>query len=300
MAGFSATDAALEGFRITREKPRAFMAWTAFSFAVSVLGVFITFAMPEEARRALESLSSDQPAEPEALLSALTLLSPLLLFGLIVQCVMAAAVYRIMLHPEEARFSYLRLGRDELRLMALTLIYLVLFVLLLAVVQVGVLLIALAASALGQGAMMFVMTALTLFSLGICLFIGVRMSLAPAITFDTQRLAILDSWPMTRGHFWRLLGAYILAVACLFVVAVVAMVLFLSVAAIILVATGGGIGDVGQVIQPDETSLRSYLNPFVLAYMLLGSLFQALWYAVVAAPGAYAYRALREQKRAFE
>ena len=93
MTGFSATDAALEGFRITRERPRALLAWTLFCFAVSVASVLITLLMPPEARDALESLQSDpsQTPTPEALLKTLTILSPVLLFGLAVQCVMAAA-----------------------------------------------------------------------------------------------------------------------------------------------------------------------------------------------------------------
>ena len=124
MTGFSATDAALEGFRITRDRPRALLAWTLFCFAVSVASVLITLLMPPEARDALESLQSDpsQTPTPEALLKTLTILSPVLLFGLAVQCVMAAAVYRIILRPADGKFSYLRLGRDELRLMALTMI----------------------------------------------------------------------------------------------------------------------------------------------------------------------------------
>src|SRR5688572_2124173 len=106
MTGFSATDAALEGFRITRERPKALLAWTAFCFAVSVAGVLITVNMPAEARDALESLQSDpgQTPDVEALMEALAILSPMLIFGLAVQCIMAAAVYRIILHPADAKF----------------------------------------------------------------------------------------------------------------------------------------------------------------------------------------------------
>src|SRR5215212_6777111 len=128
MAGFSATDAALEGFRVTRERPKALLAWTVFTFIVSVSGALITLNMPQEARAALESLSSEETPDPSALLQALADLAPLLIFGLAVQRLMDAAVYRVVLRPEDQRFSYLRLGPDELRLMALRLIFMVLAV----------------------------------------------------------------------------------------------------------------------------------------------------------------------------
>ncbi|HYG25546.1 MAG TPA: hypothetical protein VD906_01425, partial [Caulobacteraceae bacterium] len=37
MATFSPTDAALEGFRIAREKPRVLLVWAAVNFVVSAL-----------------------------------------------------------------------------------------------------------------------------------------------------------------------------------------------------------------------------------------------------------------------
>jgi hypothetical protein len=294
MTGFSATDAALEGFRITRERPKALFAWTAFCFAVSVAGVLITVNMPAEARAALASLQSDPSQTPDitALLEALAILSPMLLFGLAVQCIMAAAVYRIILRPGDEKFSYLRLGKDELRLMALTVIYLVLGVMMLAAMQIAIGIVAFAASLLGQAAMAFVFSAAELFTFGVFVYVGVRMSLAPVITFDRGRLAILDSWTVTHSQFWRLLGAYVLAICCVFVVAILVMMLFLLISMIVMLSMGGTIADLTDIIQPDDTTLRSYLNPFMIAYMVVGSLFTAIYYAVIAAPGAMAYREL--------
>jgi len=294
MTGFSATDAALEGFRITRERPKALLAWTLFCFAVSVVSVLITVNMPKEARDAMESLQSDPSQTPDvnALIQALAVLSPILVFGLAVQCVMAAAVYRIVLKPADEKFSYLRLGKDELRLMALTLIYLVLGVMMLAAAQIAIGVVSFIGSLLGQAVFAFVFAAAELFTLGMFFYVAVRMSLAPVITFDRERLAILDSWAMTHGQFWRLLGAYLLAICCVIVVAVLVLVLFSLVAGIVMLASGGSLADLSRVFAPDETTLRTYLNPFMIAYMLVGSVFTAIYYAVIAAPGALAYREL--------
>jgi hypothetical protein len=120
----------------------------------------------------------------------------------------------------------------------------------------------------------------------------VRMSLAPVITFDRGRLAILDSWTVTHGQFWRLLGSYVLAISCVVVMSVLAIVLFMMLAGIVTVLTGGSLADLGRIFQPDETKLDSYLNPFMVGYLVVSSIFTAIYYAVIAAPGAWAYREL--------
>lgn len=282
----------MEGFRITRERPRALLAASLFVFAVSLLGVFIELNMPPEAHAALAALQSQEQLESGPLLEALTILSPLLLFGLLVQCMMAAAIYRILLHGETGSVRLFRLGGAEVRLMALALIYVVLFAFLMAAAFLFAALIAALASVLGQGAMVFVGTIAWVFSLGVVVWIGVRMSLAPVITFERNKLAILDSWAVTRGQFWRLTGAYILAISCVVVVALLALMIFLPVAGIVLLLSGGSVKDVGLIIQPAEATLSAYFQPLRVAYMGLSSVFNALWYAVMAAPGAYAYRAL--------
>ena len=293
MSGFSATDAALEGFRITRERPRALLAASVFYFfAVSVLGAFIELNMPPEAHAALAAIQGRDQLESGPFFEALTILSPLLLFSLLVQCMMAAAIYRMLLRGATGGVRLFRLGGAELRLMALALIYVVLFAFLFASAVLFSLLIATLAAAFGQGMMVFVGTLAWIFSLCVIIWIGVRMSLAPVITFDREKLAILDSWTVTRGQFWRLSGAYVLAVACIFVVALLALMVFLPVAGVVLIASGGSWRDVANTLQPPEPSLAAYFSPIRVAYMALSSLFNALWYAVLAAPGAFAYRAL--------
>jgi hypothetical protein len=297
MTGFSATDAALEGFRITRERPKALLAWTLFCFAQNVASVLITVNLSKEARAALESLQPNPEQAPDfdSLTQALILLSPILAFGLAVQCVMAAAVYRIILRPGDKPFGGLRLGMDELRLMGLTLLYVVLGVLLLAVAQIAIGIVTFVASIFGQTVMAFIFSIAELFAVGLIFYVAVRMSLAPVITFDRGRLAILDSWGITRGQFWRLLGAYVLAICCVVVVSLLALMLFGMVAGIVILSMGGSTNELTRIFAPDETSLATYLNPFMIAYMVVGSVFTAIYYAVIAAPGAWAYRELTGQ-----
>ena len=129
MTSLKATDVALEGFRVTRENPRTFLLWCGFSLFVSIMGAAITIALGDEARQAIEVIGDRQAPDLGVLLKAFEELSPLLIMGLVVQCVTVAAVFRIVLRHADHGFGYLKFGADELRLIALTLIYIVLVML---------------------------------------------------------------------------------------------------------------------------------------------------------------------------
>jgi len=294
MIQFSPSEAGLEGFRLARENRRAFGLWVLFSFAVSLLGALVTVSMPAEVRTAMETLQSDSTPDGSTLLHALIAMAPLLVFGLAVQCVMAAAVYRIILRHEDTRYGYLRFGRDELRLMLLTVIFLFLAIAMLVAVSIGAALVAAVGMLGGQGVGILVGLGVELFAVGLVIYVAVRLSLAPVITFAERRIAIFDSWPLTRGAFWRLFGAYVLALICMIVVTIVTLVLFMALAGIVVLLTGGQMEDIGRLFNPEQTSLAAYFNPLMLAYMFVGSIITALYYAVIAAPGAWMYQKLHE------
>jgi MFS family permease len=294
MNRFSPSDAALEGFRITRENPKAFAWWAGASFLVSVLGVFVTVLMPPNVRNAMNTLAGEDTPDIGTLLDALIAVSPLFVFGLAFQCMMAAAVYREIFRHEDSRFGYLRLGADELRLMALTLIFVLMAILMLAGATLGAAIVGAIASFGGQSLGVSVGAIAELFFLGLAIYVLVRLSLAPAATFAERHMRFRESWTLTHGAFWRLFGAYLLAFACIVVVGLLAMVLFSAVAGIIVIMAGGQLTDLSAIFHPDETSFRTYLNPGMIAYMIVGSLFNTLYYAVIAAPGALVYRELHD------
>ncbi len=291
MKAFKASDAALEGFRITQENPWAFARWVAVSFGVSILGALVSVSMPAEVRDALATINADDTPSLTKLLDALLALAPILVFGLAVQCMMAAAVYRLILRHDDARFGYLRLGADELRLMLLTVIYVLLFIVFMVLITLGAALVMAVVSFLGQSVAIFVGAVAELFLIGLLVFVFIRLSLAPVATFAEKRLAIFESWSLTRGHFWRLFGSYVLAIACVVVLGFLALVIFTAVAGAFVLASGRPMTDLAIVFKPDESSIRAYFTPALVAYMFVGSVFSALYYAVIAAPGAVAYQA---------
>jgi hypothetical protein len=294
MTAYSATDAALEGFRLTRERPRVLLVWALFLLAANALGIAVMMLAPKEAQEALATISGQETPDGQQLMSALGAVAPLLLLGLVIQRTMDAAVYRLMLRPQEKAFFFLRLGADELRLAALRLIFVMMAILFLAVVQFGIVILGITVSAFGEPARIFVTSVTEAASWIAFLVIAVRLSLASVLTFDRKKISIFESWALTRGHAMRLLGAQVLALCCAAVLGILVFVVFSSVAGAVLLSTGRSMADLKAVMSPENVDVRSYMNPFILAWTLVGSLFSAVYAAAIPAPGGYIYRRIRE------
>lgn len=86
---FSATEAALEGFRIGRHKPMVMLSWAAASLAISLLS---SLAMVGMFGGALNELTEAQGAgaDPGAALGAMAVLGKVYLFLIPVALVIAA------------------------------------------------------------------------------------------------------------------------------------------------------------------------------------------------------------------
>lgn len=290
---FSPADAALEGFRIARERPRVLLVWAALNLIVSIVMTIVLVSMFGETLIELEAMSpqgAEDPAQAMALLERLAPLYALMIpAGLLLIAVTSAAVYRIVLRPHDDRFAYLRLGADELRLVGLMLVYLLLAIGFTFVVTLVAGLLAAGAAMLGGAAGALVGLLIGLGTLAFMVFVIVRFSLAGPMTFAEGRLRIFQSWTLTRGAFWRLLGAYVLALALIVVVLLLLLIIFAATAA---VTAGGDLSQVGQVFAPDMSSIGAYFTVPMLIYLVFAAFLGAVQNAVLYAPPAVAYRAL--------
>lgn len=297
---FSPTEAAFEGFRLTREKPLIVVGWTGLHLAVnlvvmalatSILGSSMTDIMAMSANPMAADPAAFETLGPKLLLFEAAAL-PLLLM---MNAVFAGAAYRAVLQPDEAsRFGYLRLGGDELRLAQLYLVlsFMVIGAMMVVFIVVGVLLAVIGAASGGgaNGAMaggLALAAALTAM-LGALAYFGVRLSLAGPATFVEKKLTLRPAWAMTKGHFWPLLGACFLSWVLAIVVTLLGMAVFTGVGA----ALGGGMGAYTAAGRPDFSSMASVFSPGHLLVMASTSLLGALQAVITLAPAAVAFRAL--------
>jgi hypothetical protein len=127
-------------------------------------------------------------------------------------------------------------------------------------------------------------------------YIAVRMSLGPVITFSEGRIAVFDSWAMTRGLVWPILGAYVLAVIAVAVFYLLSQVLVVALGALV---SGGDLQSVGRMIDPEMDSLETFFSPGRVLMMLFGAFMSAVFHAVMSAPAAVIYREIRQRRAEF-
>lgn len=294
MAEFSATDVALNGFRVVWERPRAVLYWAALSFAFSLgLNVFVTLS----AGPAFEKLSEMgfQPgANPTAVLALVRQVLPtyiaVVAAVLVLYAVVSAAMNRAVLRPSDDAFGYLRLSADELRQLGLlvTLAGLGLGGYIAVVIVCSFIAGAVGLAAGGGGATAAMFALIFVASIVALAFFGVRVSLASAHTYATGRIDIPSAWRMTNGRFWLLLGTYVMALALNLVVLVLSTAIALLAAAIV----SGGIDGLRGAAGGDMTSLAASLTPGRLIYVAIAATGTALSWPVRMTPAAVIYRTL--------
>lgn len=286
-------DIALEGFRLTRERPLHVLLWGLVLVAGQAVGAAVLIASGQAGALAVMRRGAATPEEMNARLAELAPALPALavaaLVGLAAVSVVYTALLRTVLRPEPSRTGALRLGGDEMRQFALSLaLSAVGWLALLAAIMGAVIVVTPLAMAAGGAQPLITALAMALASAAV-IYLLVRLSLAPARTFAEARFALFRAWPLTRGAFWPLLAAYVLAWALGLVVYTLASTV---VGAGWAAASGRGLAAATEVLQPDLSGWAAAATPASLAGLVVNGLLNALMLAILAGPGPAAYRAL--------
>ena len=239
-------------FRFARGNIPAILIWSGILFLHSLLAMAL---MQPVYSAQVAGLQSGGPA-PSGGLSFLNALLTLLVY-----VVLWAAVIRGVLMPERGGLGYLRLGMDELRLLGCALILIISFYLLVSVggAIVG-LVFAFAAGGAGSPTSIVQMVIFGAIVVAILLAggLGTRFSLAGPLTLLEGKIIIGPSWRLTRDHFWRLLGAYL----------VIVLLLGLIYAAPMMLRPGPSIASMFKLGDPGTQTaiLRAQADNFTLSF----------------------------------
>lgn len=297
--GLAVTEVAFEGFRLMRSRPAALVGWAIYNVvAWAPVLVLVVLAMgPAIAAAFVQSATDPGASNPfpfEAVWGGFfAAILVMVVGGLVINAVQTAAIYRSVLRPQEKGWAYLRLGGDEMRQVLLTLAYALLGML---TFGTGVFLLIALARAAGDaaGVLIAVVGGLALFCLAV--FLAVRLSLAAAMTFAERRLTLFGSWGVTRGHFWPLVGMYLVVVVISVVVSLVGSAVAQGFMGLGLqdFIQGWAVGASGQpgAPPPDLSAAGPLLAISILGYAIVTLAMNVVQLAVGLAPQAAAYRAL--------
>jgi hypothetical protein len=294
MMAFSATDAVFEGFRVVRRRPSTLIYWTLFYIAAFAVTMALVGGDLIRLIAALEVLDPSGATSPEELMPVMQLYANIfavvLPVSLIASAVLYTAVSRAVLQPEEDRFGYIRLGADELRVLTVVVALGLLFMALMVVSFALVGLIGGIGTAAGAPWLWPFAVLLGVAAVGACIWLAIRLSLAVPITVAERRIAIFDSWRLTRGVFWPLLGMAVLAGVLGMVVALLGSLVLTP-----LQLLGGGLDQLEGVEGEGLAVVLRAAWPAIAVFIVSNAFVSALQVAVIYGPFSAAYRAIAAQ-----
>ena len=265
------------GFALIRRRPGAVLCWGAvYAIGTAALGYAqLRLAGPAEAAGgvAWDAASLGRGLGVQIVFG---------LLSVILSSILSAAVFRAVLWPEDrSGLASLRFGMDEVRLIGLTLI---LYLLSLAAGLVGGLGLAFLTTLIGLlfgGSPAVASAVAVLVMLGLmCLivFLLVRLSVVYPLVLVRRRISLDAGWDLTRGHFWSLLGAYVLLALATSLILFLAMLPLLALGLRADVYAPGG--NWPLLLQQLQTSDPGTLLGMIVALLVLASLLSGMVLAV--------------------
>lgn len=294
---FSATDAAFEGFRLVRRNPVALVGWTLLYLVYTLATLFAAGGMMRSMSVWMEQMEALEagppPSSPEALVpimesyvAAMSHMAWAIPLSLVIGAVLMAAIARAVLTPGTSGFGYMRLGMDEVRVFVVTIVIAILYSIAACIAVVAAAVIGgIAISAIeGWGALVMVLAMLA--AIAFMIWLAVRWSLAVPITIAQKKFAIFDSFAVTKGRFWPLLGMAFIAFVMVVIVSLLAGIVAMPISMM------GGMSMFGSMSEDPTEMFRNFnpTNPWMIVSSVVNAFVYALTVAVLYAPFSAAYR----------
>jgi hypothetical protein len=295
---FSATDAAFEGFRLVRRNPMALVVWSALYLILSLASLYASaeslsgmVAMNEM----IEGMEASPPASFQDMIpvfdaygQAMSHTLWLMPISLLVGSVIYAAVARGVLTPEDKAFGYVRFGMDEVRVLVVSIVVTLAAILIYCLAIAVVIAIGAVAIATEQAWMGLIVVVAIFAAIALMIWLAVRWSLAIPIVVAEKRFAFFDSFALTKGRFWPLLGMAIIAGLLSIVIWFLSMIVVMPVS---MMSGMGMMSAMGASTDP-SAMLEAFdpTNPWMIATAVLNAIIYGLMVGVVYAPFGAAYR----------
>lgn len=307
MAELSISDTAFAGFRVVQRKPATLFYWFAFSLLAFIGIMMIVAAFMGSAVIEMVRAGAALEQNPAAIIGLIgrVFLGVLLLIplALIFSAMRSAAANRAVLWPEDSALGYLRFGADEFRLVVVLFVigFFNLVAQFAASLIFGAFGLVLGVSTMNSGDPSGLIAFRLLSSIptyALIIFLGVKFSLAPALTLDGKAIDIFGSWSLTKGHFWRIFLTYLIDYLMVIGVVIVAGIIVFSA----VLVSGLNLASMADKLESNPAALigalTSTLAPLFAVVCLVGGLVSALTTMIMFCPAAAIYSALTNRSQA--
>ncbi|HEX4181619.1 MAG TPA: hypothetical protein VHY32_12590 [Caulobacteraceae bacterium] len=290
MAAISVGGAVTSGFSLIRREPAAVAIWAVLLFAFFALRILANLPVY---RAFMGQLGHGGTPNMQALLPQIQqaqALGLLLSIGsLALNTMLACAIFRAVLHPEQRGFAYLKFGAAELFLFIFTIGVAIAFFIALLVVMIPVAIIVglTASQSPATGASIAVVAGFAVLIAGI--YLALRLSLLGPMMVDEGEFRFGEAWSLTRGK----VGALFLIGLMLFVMAIVAEFVVGGVCIGLFVSAAGGLANMRTFFQQPGPAILASLGSVLAVGGLFFLVLIAVALPVLFAPWACAYRDLR-------
>jgi hypothetical protein len=298
MAMISIGDALGEGFGLIRRRPLTVLAWGAVRtlFTAGVFSLMAPVYVSMFSQMAARARGGVAPPPDMATVMQLQGASWLVsLAGGFVAIVLYCAVFRAVLHPEQRRFAYLRVGAAELFMAVLAVaFYIALFIAMFIVfIPVGIVIaITAAAHAPVIGVLLAVVVGIV--SIVALFWLMFRLSLAGPMIVQDGKFHLFDAWALTRGHAGTLFLIVLCVVVILIVIEAVIGAVGIAVGVSFLGQAAGGLKNLPAFFSQPPATIISSLLPALIVAGLFSIPISGGALAIIGAPWARAYRDLAQ------
>lgn len=281
-----------EGFRLIRARPGSVIVWGVVRAGYACLLLLLMAPLYIERIREVMARARGEVVQPDVAsmmaMQATNLLTSLL--GLMVGSIVACAVFRAVIYPEEKRFAYLRLGPAEVFFFLLIFGITVAFVIsaIVCIIPIAIL-IGLLALAHAKAVAFLLMLAVILVLMGLLIFIYCRLSVAGPMMVADGKFHLLDAWALTRGKAGDL---FLIGFGVFLLVILIEVVLGAIALAIGLAVVGANLASLSTLFAKPPAEIMAATAPVLVIVFLVAIPVTGCLSAILGAPWARAWRDL--------
>jgi len=291
MAELSIGDAVGAGFGVIRRRPVAVLIWGLLQTAM--LGAMVAVMAPmylamfaEVAKNAGHAPTPDV-ANMMRMQGTVWLLNVVTIF---VATILYCAVFRSLIHPEQGRFGYLRLGMTEVILYLLMVGAYIAFVVATFILMIpAALIVGVLVAVHATAAAVIVGIVLGLGALWGLVYVALRFSMIGPMMVDDGKVHFLDAWALTKGRA----GALFLKTLCLFGILIALELVLVAIVAIVgasvLSSVAGAASAIPALFSQPPAVVFSDLTPFFVIFGAAAIPLYGAFLAILGAPWARAY-----------